>query len=204
MTEVDGFDYSWVDSSDVAVASCFSFFEGPTVEEVVMRSGMREARTEDFRGTDVASARVSYSEAAVFVESGWTVVYEPNGYPERFANQIAAGTDVARCVIVFWNVNAVTEFAYWERGTQIVAFDWPQDRGGSDPDRLLAQMRDTVGWERTGEEDGTVFDVYQRMLALAERITGVHLGPDFLNRPSVVVGYLEEGGDYSTDGYHDE
>lgn len=44
-------------------------------------------------------------------------------------------------------------------------------------------MRYTVGWERTVEERGTVFDIYEQMLALAERITGVHLGPDLLNRP---------------------
>jgi hypothetical protein len=88
--------------------------------------------------------------------------------------------------------------------TQIVAFDFPQERRGSDPDRLLAEMRDTVGVERTGEEDGAVFTIYQQMLALAERITGVHLGPDFLNQPAVVVGYLEQADDYSTDGYYDE
>jgi hypothetical protein len=85
-----------------------------------------------------------------------------------------------------------------------VAFDFPQERRGSDPDRLLAEMRDTVGVERTGEEDGAVFTIYQQMLALAERITGVHLGPDFLNQPAVVVGYLEQADDYSTDGYYDE
>jgi hypothetical protein len=61
-------------------------------------------------------------------------------------------------------------------------------------------MRDTVGVvERAGAEDGTVFDIYQQMLVLAERITGVHLGPDFLNRTSVVVGYLEKADDNSTD-----
>ena len=89
-------------------------------------------------------------------------MYEPTGYPDRFANKIAENPDVAQCVVVFWNVNAVTEFAYWERGTQIVSFDWPQDRVGADPDRLLAEMRETTGLERTGEESGTVFDIFQR------------------------------------------
>jgi hypothetical protein len=73
-----------------------------------------------------------------------------------------------------------------------VAFDWPQDRRGSDPDRLLADMRDTVGLERTGEEGGSVFEIYQQMLALPERITGVHLDRDSLERPSVVVGYFKD------------
>jgi hypothetical protein len=53
-------------------------------------------------------------------------------------------------------------------------------------------MRDTVGLERTGEEDGTVFDIYQQMLALAESVTGIRLGPDFLRKPSLVVGYFNE------------
>lgn len=193
VTNADQFDYSWVNAaSEVGVATCFSFFDGPTVEDVVSRAGIREWRTEDFRGPASASSPLDDSEVAVFSESGWTVAYEPNGYPERLANKIAAEGDVARCVIVFWNVNAVTEFAYWERGTQVVAFDWPQYRRGSDPDRLLADMQVTVGLERTGLEDGSVFDIYQQMLALGERVTGVHLGPDFLQRPSVVVGYINE------------
>jgi hypothetical protein len=81
VTEVAGFDYSWVDSSDVAVASCFGFFDGPAVEDVVIRSGMRDAGTEDFRGADSASARASYGKAATFVDAGWTIVYRPDGYP---------------------------------------------------------------------------------------------------------------------------
>jgi hypothetical protein len=51
-----------------------------------------------------------------------------------------------------------------------------------------------------GQEDaGTVGAYYGRMLALAERITGIHLGPDFLNRPSMVVGWagdVDEGSSY--------
>lgn len=203
MANADPFDYLWVNvASEVAVASCFSFFDGLTVEDVVSRAGIHEWRTEDFRDPGSASLPLDYSEVAVFSESGWTVAYEPNGYPERFANKIAASADVARCVIVFWNVNAVTEFAYWEGGTQVVSFDWPQDRRGSDPDRLLDDMRVTVGVERTGEEGGSVFDIYQRMLALGERVTGVHLGPDFLKRPSVVVGYVNEDDD-GANGYDD-
>jgi hypothetical protein len=136
VTELGRFRLLWVDSSDVAVASCFSFLTA------------RQSRTL-LRGRACAKR-----DQRIF--------------------------------------------------TQIVAFDFPQERRGSDPDRLLAEMRDTVGVERTGEEDGAVFTIYQQMLALAERITGVHLGPDFLNQPAVVVGYLEQADDYSTDGYYDE
>lgn len=201
MSHADQFDYSWVDAaSAVGDATCLSFFDGPTVEDVITRAGIREWRRENSREAGSASFGLGDGVVAVFSDCGWTVVYEPNGYPERFANKVAAGADVARCVIVFWNVNAVTEFAYWERGTQVVAFDWPQERRGSDPDRLLDDMRVTVGLERTGEQDGSIFDIYQQMLALGERVTGVHLGPDFLDRPSIVIGYADED-DEDADDY---
>ena len=186
-------DYSWVDqSSEIAVASCFSFYDGLSVDEVVTRTGIEEWRSPDRRASADGSSWLSDGDVAVFADSGWTVLYEPNGYPQRFAERIAASPDVNRCVVVFWNVNAVTEFAYWEHGLKVVAFDWPQDRWGSEPDRLLADMRETVGLERTGEEGGSVFDIYQQMLALAERITGIHLGPDFLGSSSLVVGLFNE------------
>jgi hypothetical protein len=192
-SSVERGEYSWVDAmSGVAVASCFSFFDGLSVDEVVALAGIRDGRVARFARADAAPAPLGDGEVAIFSAAGWTVLYEPNGYPERFANSIAGSARAERSVIVFWNVNAVTEFAYWERGSRVVAFDWPQDRHGLDPDRLIAEMQATVGLERTGEEGGSVFEVYQQMLALAERITGVRLGSDFLNGRAVVVGLLDD------------
>lgn len=197
-------DYTWLDvTSEIGEASCFTFFDGQSVEAVAERTGIQEWRVEGPRVSHDQPSSLTYGEEAVFSESGWTIMYEPNGYPDRLANKIAASPEVARCVLVFWNVNGVIEFAYWERGTQIVSFDWPQDRIGADPDRLLAEMRETTGLDRSGEEGGTVFGVYQQMLALAERITGVRLGPDFLDGRSVIIGSVEED-DEGDEGERDE
>jgi hypothetical protein len=125
---------------------------------------------------------------------GWTVVWQENGWPGQLADAIARSQQVRRAVIAFWNVNADQEFAYWEHGRRVVRFDYPDERDGSDPDRLLAAMRDTVLQPRTREEGNTAIPDYRRLLALADRVTGRHLGPDFLNQRSVVVAPSPEQG----------
>jgi hypothetical protein len=126
-------------------------------------------------------------ETAVISYRGWTVVWQENGFPELFADAIAASGQVSRAVIAYWNVNALTEFAYWEHGQRIVSFDSPDDRTGSHPNRLLADMRATVGSGMGQVRSVAVY--YGRMLALAQRVTGIYVGPDLFNRSHVVIGY---------------
>lgn len=191
------FDYAWLNAdSEVAPASCFAFFENLGPEQVLARAGVADwqavADADANRGTGSSGLELTSSGMAVFREAAWTIAYAPNAYPEQFATAVAAGHDVTRSVIVFWNINAVTDFSFWENGVEIAAFDWPQERRGADPDRLLDDMRLTVGLNRTGEEPGSVFDIYQQMLALAERITETHLGADFLQRRPLLIGYLDD------------
>lgn len=104
---------------------------------------------------------------------------------------------------MYWNVNARTEFSYWQDGERVVSFDLPDQRAGSDPDRLLADMNCTV--LPLVDSSRTMGAYYAGLLALAERITGIHLGPDFLHRPSMLVGFFDEDGDRddSDDGADD-
>jgi hypothetical protein len=190
-SDQDALGYGWLTTTTerpgagLQIASCFYFFAGLSVADVVERSGLSRQR---LIGPIREPGPSPDFDTAVFDGgNGWTVVYQDNGYPEQFASSIAASPDVARAVIVFWNVNARTEFSYWERGDRIVSFDLPGDRWGSDPDRLLAEMAATVGHD--GHEPGQVVaGYYARLLALAERITGIHIGPDFLDRPGLIVG----------------
>lgn len=196
----DLFGYAWLTSTTDApgaamqVASCFGFFDGVSVDEVVARGAVRDARSTDLSETsEPIRALPDYCGIAIFDGgSGWVVSYQDNGYPHQFARTIARSHATTRAVVAYWNVNAHTEFSYWERGDQIVSFDWPQDRIGSDPDRLTADMAETVGLVRTGDEGLPVAHIYAQMLGLADRITGTHLDSTFLQRRSVVVGEVDD------------
>lgn len=129
------------------------------------------------------------NEASLFASGVWTVLYQDNSFPQHVAESIAERTDVARAVIVFWNVNAVISFDYWERGVQIDGFsEWPSQRVGTDRSRLSADMN-AVGLGEGSDDDESV-DYNTAMLALADRITGEHLSRDFLSRPDIVLGSI--------------
>jgi uncharacterized protein DUF6461 len=191
----DALGYGWLNTTTerpgawMQDASCFYFFSGLPVAEVVERSAL--SRTRSIGPLRDPGPPDEFDTAVFDGGNGWTVVYQDNGVPEQFASAIAASPEVARAVIVFWNVNARTEFSYWERGDRLVSFELPEDRWGSDPDRLRADMAATVG---NGDQHFEfAAEYYGRLLALAERITGVHIGPDFLDRPGLIVG--ETSGD---------
>lgn len=182
--------YGWLDTTAERpgawqrVASCFYFFDGVSVAEVAERAGLSRQRL--IGPVRDPGQPLDFDTAVFDGGNGWTVAYQDNGYPEQFASSLAASPDVARAVIVFWNVNSRTEFSYWERGDRIVSFDLPDDRWGSDPDRLRAELA-AVGLDAPGATVADT-DYYGRLLALAERVTGIHIGPDFLDQPGLIVG----------------
>jgi hypothetical protein len=184
-------DYGWLESDErpgawMGEASCFTFVRGISVEEVVASAGFETVEDLDLSDDPDAAERLADEGIAVFVaDNGWTVVYQDNGFPDQFANAILASSAVEQGVVAFWNVNSVTEFSYWEAGTLVASFDFPDDRHGSEPDRLLADMRD-LGLV-PDEEEGFVDLLYAKLMALAERITGVRLGPNFLQRRVIVA-----------------
>jgi hypothetical protein len=179
-------DYEWLESDErsgawMGRASCFTFLRGMSVEEAVERAGFGHAEELDL--TDVTDAADRFAEEGIVffaAENGWTVIYQDNGFPDQFANSLLATSTLEQGVVVFWNVNALTEFSYWEAGRLVTSFDFPDQRHGSEPDRLLADILDLDLVLDASE--GFVDLQYAKMMALAERITGVHLGPDFLRR----------------------
>jgi hypothetical protein len=190
----DLFGYRWLASPDVRPGSwmaengsCFTFLRGLGVDEVVASAGLDDPTELDLTGVEDAAERFIDAGIAVFRASDeWTVFYEANGYPELFANDLIVQPSVTEAVVAFWNVNFNTEFSYWQSGSRIVTFEFPDQRGGTDPDRLLPAV-EAVGILST--EDETVNTYPARMLALAEHITGIHLGADFLSRRLVASRY---------------
>ncbi|HZC52483.1 MAG TPA: DUF6461 domain-containing protein [Mycobacterium sp.] len=174
----------------MANASCFSFFRGISANALVSRARLRGVHVYDLSQAPSVFATpppFNADETAVISYRRWTVVWQENGFPNQFADAIAGSPQTSRAVIAYWNVNALTEFAYWQRGARVVSFDAPDDRTGADPNRLLADMRATVG---SGQgQFRSVAQYYGRMLALAQRLTGIHVSPNLFNRSRVILGY---------------
>jgi hypothetical protein len=139
----------------------------------------------DLSGDHDAARRFMGGGAALLDEpGGWTVLYEDNGIPQDSAYQLATDPQVNEAVSVFTNVNSVMEFSYWQHGQRLVRFEFPDERDGTSPDALLSQMEHTTGVTVEDYDqamnDGTYL---ARMMALAQRITSVHLPKSFLQRP---------------------
>lgn len=120
--------------------------------------------------------------------NGWTVLYEDNGIPNDSTYRLARDPQADETVLVFTNVNSVMEFGYWRGGERVVGFEFPDERYGARPDALLEDMRATTGvsiedYERE-MEDNTYLP---RMMALAQRITSIHLDRNFLRRLLLAV-----------------
>jgi hypothetical protein len=165
--------YEWIDKVD---AYCFTVVRGPDVDAVLERLGSPaegERRTFDECFWDatgpqwVQVGRVG--DRVIMAENnGW------RGSEDETALELSRGGWLAS---VFCNVNAVMRMVYAVDGDLRVAFDPLLDRRpvqGSDPrclDRLLV---------------GLTFDlseVAQATMVLLERLTGVGIAREWLDRP---------------------
>jgi hypothetical protein len=134
--------------------------------------------------TDALRHFLSGGKALFDAGDGWSVLYEDNGNPHESTYRIVKDPAVDVAVLVFTNVNSVTEFGYWRSGERVVGFEFPDERYGTGPDALLDDMQVTTGVsiEDYGREmtDSTYLP---RMMTLAQRITSINLDRDFLRRP---------------------
>ncbi len=142
-------------------------------------------------GGDLAGARrtslaeiglLSVDEPAVAVRDlgSWLLVVEVNGWqgsrPEVLRRVSAGG----RAVSAYWNVNLTTRFSYAVDGRVLTAFEVmsPDRRHGADPD-CLEEARAGLPWE-TGEW-------VPLMLALASRVTGLRIEPEWFDGDFAVM-----------------
>jgi hypothetical protein len=195
MAPDENFGYGWLLAGDrpgawMSEAACFTFLDGMRAEDVVASDRLENVERIDLSGDPDAAEHFldpdDRADTAVFeTGTGWTVVYQTNATRYHLAEALFTSRSVNRGVFVFWNVNSVVEFAYWENGHEVTAFEWSDERGGSHPDRFNENLR-AVGLNTgpAAEDDEPNIQPSQvQLLALAERVTGVHLDADFLARP---------------------
>ncbi|WP_086664050.1 DUF6461 domain-containing protein [Lentzea kentuckyensis] len=101
----------------------------------------------------------------------WTVLLQPNGFwVSSLDNALSRGTE---SVTVLRHDYASPRFTYAVDGEVVTTFhlNYPDMRGGSDRDRLLAPMRE-AGFD-PDDDEGQYGEAHSRGLRLAELITGV-------------------------------
>ncbi|WP_406313142.1 DUF6461 domain-containing protein [Streptosporangium sp. NBC_01639] len=168
-------EFCWLsDCEELAEIYCVSFVRGLAPEEVLRRFSVGGSTMEEYDPTDyIGTAKID----------DWTLVVEPGGWQLVAAPEIQArvgqGTEI---VSVSRHDYASDIFAYIVDGEPVVQFEpvLPDDRSGTDPDRLIEEMRE-VGLDPDRDVDGPLIDSpIERSFALASRITGLHFSPEML------------------------
>ncbi|MFE2545530.1 DUF6461 domain-containing protein [Actinacidiphila glaucinigra] len=198
MTSPTAEDYRWfeADFARLAEAYCVTLVHGIAPAEVlrVLRAEVRGhctgAGTLDDHAYEAALVHQgSHGYIGVAALDGWSVMLEPNGYIGTLGGALAP-LSVGRTVVShFRNVNAVDHFNWFENGQSRLHFEplFAHHRDGSDPDSLVTAMREVgLTTEEDGEDDLDV--VTAAAFALAERVTGVRLTPEFLETARFVEG----------------
>ncbi|MEV5888010.1 DUF6461 domain-containing protein [Nonomuraea fuscirosea] len=178
---------------------CVSFVRDVSPEEALRRFGVDEKTMEEvaFHELEYRSAESMRADAAGYIGAArvgdWTVVIEPGGWMMAVADEVYApvsrGTEV---VSVCRHDYAQDTFAYIVDSAPVVWFDpmYPEERSGSDPDRLVPKMRE-VGLDPDHDLDGPSIDhPLESSFALASDITGLSYSTDLRSLRFLGAGTL--------------
>ena len=213
-TKATADDYRWfeADFPRLAEAYCVTVVRGITPAEVLgllqaeVRGNCVGVRALDEHAHKAAQVhRGSHGYLGVAPLGGWSVMVEPNGYLGTLDGVLSRLSAGRTAVSHFCNVNAVDHFNWYEDGELRLHFEplFAHDRDGSDPDGLVTSMRE-VGFvveeveelEEGEEADADDADIVTAAaFALAERVTGVRLTPEFLEDAPFVEGLAPIPGD---------
>jgi hypothetical protein len=187
VTEVTAADYAWFNDHWLRETFCITLVRGLDQAEVLRRFGGERSQPRTLTAAEAGELSGSFHAGypqlvLVATADGWSVAVEDNGYEGWRPEVLRALSPSTQAVSVYDN-GSEGYFSYAADGRLLVQFEllFPQRRWGSQPDLLLPQMR-TVGldpdWQKPppGELDTAA-------LALAERVTGVHLDPSMLDGP---------------------
>ncbi|MEU4689578.1 DUF6461 domain-containing protein [Actinoplanes sp. NPDC023714] len=168
----------------LAEALCVTWFRGIGADEAFRAFGADPATAEPLtpeRAADLTD-HVHYSDWPDVVKIGplggdWLVAVEVNGFQGTRPEVLRPLSRNGAALTVFWNVNAVNEFAYAAGGRTVVSFEMsdPQYRHGSEPGFLDERM--------AGLPFGGDGDFRAAGLALAERVTGHRLTRETILAP---------------------
>ncbi|MEU6345900.1 DUF6461 domain-containing protein [Streptomyces sp. NPDC046977] len=198
MTHATADDYRWfeADFARLAEAYCITLVRGITPPEVLR---ILRAEVQGHSTGVVALDEHAYETAQVHEGThgylgvaplhDWSVLVEPNGYIGTLDGVLSRLSVGRTAVSHYRNVNAVDHFDWFEDGKPKLHFEplFAWDRGGSDPDCLVAAMRE-VGF---ATEEGAIDDldvVTAATFALAERVTGIRLTPELLTTTEFIEG----------------
>ena len=182
-------DYLWLQESqpDLAEAYCLSYVRGLSRPEALRRFGADERALRPLPIVEAVEACLCAEEDLPLTVHAlslgeWTVIVEPTGCsctrPQVY-RKLSVGTELVCVRVVMgyryefrWVVDGVLRFFFDAR--------LPDQRGGSDPDRLAADLL-ALGLTEPAEPGRA--DPGPALLALADRVTGVRLRPEHLSGP---------------------
>jgi hypothetical protein len=172
--------FEWIESTMLRDGACVTLVAPADAGGVVRGFGGDLAGARRTSLADTGMPPVDEPKVAVRNLGSWLLVVEVNGWqgsrPEVL-RRISAG---GRAVSAYWNVNLTTRFSYAADGRVLTAFEVmsPDRRHGADPD-CLEEVRAGLPWE-----DGEWVPL---MLALASRVTGLRIEPEWFNGDFAVM-----------------
>ena len=197
-------DFTWFEEAcpTLAVAYCLTLVRDLSPGEALTCFGVTSRRGTASLAELEEHAEQAWSEGedqmVVGATSvyGWTLLVEPNGYlgvTETLLRSASRGTVT---ISHFQNVNAVGLFTWAVDGDLRVSFDplFCEERYGSQPDALLAEMTE-AGFDPHGDPDDEVAELTsEAAFALAANLSGVRLTPVTLNESIYTLGWATRPG----------
>ncbi|MGW3506460.1 DUF6461 domain-containing protein [Streptomyces sp. NPDC000994] len=180
MTNATADDYRWfeADFAQLAEAYCITMVRGITPVEVLRPHAYKTAQVQ----------QGSHGYLGVAPLEDWSVMVEPNGYIGTLDGVLSRLSAGRTAVSHFRNVNAVDHFNWFENAELRLHFEplFAYYRDGSDPDSLVTPMREVGFAVEEGTDDLDM--VTPATFALAERVTGIRLTPEFLENTQFIEG----------------
>ena len=172
--------FEWIQSTVLRDGACVTLVAPADAGGVVRGFGGDLAGARRTSLAEIGMPPVDEPKVAVRNLGSWLLVVEVNswqGSRPEVLRRISAG---GRAVSAYWNVNLTTRFSYAVDGRVLTAFEVmsPGRRHGADPD-CLEEVRAGLPWE-----DGEWVPL---MLALASRVTGLRIEPEWFNGDFAVM-----------------
>ncbi|TDB88248.1 DUF6461 domain-containing protein [Actinomadura sp. 7K534] len=208
---VTAIDYQWInDYSELADAYCALLARGLSVQDYLR--GMHATPCGTVSGYADLERRSSdvwrehpgqqYLIAATTLpgdQGEWLLGLEVNGFLGTIPHLVEPLSRGTRLVSHFCNVNAVDRFLWYEDGEARTSFEplFPTGLNDSPPDDSppdgFMELMEEVGFDLREENDEYERDfsmTTEATFALAERLTGVHLTPELLDKATFVTGLV--------------
>jgi hypothetical protein len=191
VSEATAADYAWFNDHWLRQSFCITLVRWLDEAEVLRRFGAERSQPRRLTAAEVGELAeplpARYQQLVLVAAApGWSLAVEDNGFEGWRPEVLRALSRDTQAVSVFDN-GSEGYFSYAADGALLVQFEllFPQRRWGSQPDLLLLQMR-AVGLDpdRQQPPEG---ELATAALALAERVTGVHLDPGILDGPLLVA-----------------